>query len=102
MRLCQVISVGLVLAVSGCSLTGQTISGGAAPPAAKITRASTSGTLTTLYSFQGQPDGANPQGSADAFTFCTGRCATRIYGNTSSGGTNDAGTIYTISGPYQQ
>lgn len=97
MRLRQLISVGLVLVVSGCSLTPQTISGGAAPPPAKITRATTSGTLTTLYSFQGQPDGANPQGQVDVVTSgCDPTCTSWIYGNTTSGGTNGAGTIYVL------
>jgi uncharacterized repeat protein (TIGR03803 family) len=97
-RLRQLFSLGFVLAFSGCStFSSEGISDGAPPPPAKITRASASGTFTTLYSFQGRPDGANPQGSVDAFTSCTARCTTTIYGNTSSGGTNDAGTIYLLS-----
>lgn len=97
MRLCLLSSVGVVLAVSGCSLTPQAISGGAAPRPDKISRQSASGTLTTLYSFRGQPDGADPQGSLDAVSSCIRTCVTKIWGNTSSGGTNDAGTIYVLS-----
>ncbi len=94
----QRISVGFVLAVSGCSaLTPQTSSGNATLPAARITRANA--TLTTLYSFQGQPDGASPRGRVSVYHLCTDVCTTMIFGNTSAGGTNNAGTIYSLYSP---
>ena len=99
MRLREFLSAGFVLAVSGCAtLAPQAISDANAPPAARVERATASGTFTTLYSFQGQPDGANPQGSVDVHSIDASRKVfTRIYGNTSSGGTNDAGTIYELN-----
>jgi uncharacterized repeat protein (TIGR03803 family) len=99
MQLRQLSSVGFVLVVSACStLAPQAISGANVPPAAKVERATAKGTVTTLYSFLGQPDGANPQGRVNALTSCTDKCRTAFYGNTSSGGTNGAGTIYVLSG----
>jgi uncharacterized repeat protein (TIGR03803 family) len=99
MRLPDFFSAGFALAVSGCStLAPQAIPGANVPPAARVERAIASGTFTTLYSFQGQPDGAIPQGSVDVHSIGTiDAVFTRIYGNTSSGGTNDAGTIYELN-----
>ncbi|HEY2473805.1 MAG TPA: hypothetical protein VGI19_03295 [Candidatus Cybelea sp.] len=94
-RLRQSFSACFVVAVSACSSPApQAISGAIVPATSRIERATASGTLTTLYSFQGQPDGANPRGSVNVSAY---ESATDILGNTSSGGTNDAGTIYTLS-----
>ena len=59
--------------------------------AGTVFKISTNGALTSLYSFTGGNDGANPvaglvQGSDGNF-----------YGTTSGGGTNDAGTVFKIS-----
>ncbi len=100
MQIQRLVSVGLVLAVSGCStLTPQAGSGNAALPAATVKRTSASGTLTILYSFQGQPDGADPQGRVSVYHLCTATCTTKIFGNTSAGGSSNAGTIYDVSTP---
>jgi hypothetical protein len=89
----------VALAASGCStFTPQSTPSRAVVPATKITRSGSSGVLTTLYSFRGQPDGANPTGSVSAYNFGS-CCGTRILGNTSSGGANNAGTIYMLFAP---
>lgn len=87
MQLRQIIVVGFAFAVSACStLTPQAGSGNAALPAAIAKRMSAGGTLTTLYSFQGQPDGADPQGPVSVYHLCTRQCTTLILGNTSGAG----------------
>ena len=89
----HLISVGFVLAVSGCSALAPQARGDATLPAT-IARASAN--LTTLYSFQGQPDGATPRGRVSVYHLCTDVCSTMIFGNTSAGGANNAGTIYSL------
>jgi uncharacterized repeat protein (TIGR03803 family) len=59
-------------------------------------RTSASKAFTILYSFQGQPDGADPQGRVSVYHSCTTICSTKIFGNTSTGGTDNAGTIYSL------
>jgi uncharacterized repeat protein (TIGR03803 family) len=101
-RFARALSSGVAVALlAGCGVSQppvDAISGANVPPAARVERAIASGTFTTLYSFQGQPDGAIPQGSVDVHSIGTiDAVFTRIYGNTSSGGTNDAGTIYELN-----
>jgi uncharacterized repeat protein (TIGR03803 family) len=99
MQVRQLISVAFVLAVCGCSApTPQPSSGTAALPARsmKWASSSSSGTVTVLYNFQGEPDGADPQGRVSVEHSCTDKCTTKIFGNTSEGGTNNAGTIYSL------
>lgn len=92
MQLRQIIVVGFAFAVSACStLTPQAGSGNAALPAAIAKRMSAGGTLTTLYSFQGQPDGADPQGPVSVYHLCTRQCTTLILGNTSARGDQQRG-----------
>ena len=96
MQLCRLSSLAVVVAVAACSSPApEAFSGARVPPAGRIERATASGTLTTLYSFQGQPDGANRQGSIGVFDVCS-ECKVSIYGSTPAGGTNDAGTIYSL------
>jgi uncharacterized repeat protein (TIGR03803 family) len=96
MKIRQLISVGFVVAVSACGTpTPQASVGNAALPEATVKRTSAGGTLTTLYSFKGQPDGADPQAAVSVYDNCANYCT--IVGNTSTGGTNNAGTIYSIS-----
>jgi uncharacterized repeat protein (TIGR03803 family) len=81
---------------SGCSpaaLRGFAVAGG--PTAAAKTFRTSNGTVTTLYSFQGRPDGAAPQSGVVAL-YSDAPCVTKIFGNTSAGGTNNAGTIYAL------
>jgi uncharacterized repeat protein (TIGR03803 family) len=80
---------GLVQGSDG-SFYGTTIAGGT-NYYGTVFKISTDGALTSLYSFSGGNDGAEPaaglvQGS-DGF----------FYGTTEGGGTNDAGTIFQIS-----
>ena len=69
---------------------GTTQNGGTNGGCGTVFKISTNGTLTTLYSFSGGSDGANPnglvQGSDGSF-----------YGTTQYGGTNGAGTVFKIS-----
>lgn len=101
MQVTPIFLVVLVLGVSGCSmLAPQARSGNAALPETVAERITPlRGTLTTLYSFQGQPDGADPQGRVTIYHLCTNVCSTEILGNTSAGGSNDAGTIYSLFSP---
>jgi len=55
--------------------------------------------LRTLYNFQGQPDGADPQSSLFKYSVCTDKCSQWLFGTTSAGGTNNAGTIYSLYTP---
>jgi uncharacterized repeat protein (TIGR03803 family) len=95
------VSIGFAFAVSACStFTPQASSGNAGLQATPKTKwASARGTLTTLYSFQGQPDGADPQGRVSVYHSCASNCTTTIIGSTSAGGTNNAGTIYSLFSP---
>ena len=70
---------------------GTTYGGGTNGGYGTVFKISTNGALTTLYSFTGGNDGANPdaglvQGSDGNF-----------YGTTYGGGTNGAGTVFKIS-----
>ena len=56
-----------------------------------VFKISTNGALTSLYSFTGGNDGANPQ--AGLVQGSDGN----FYGTTPDGGTNDAGTVFKIS-----
>jgi uncharacterized repeat protein (TIGR03803 family) len=99
MQLRQLVSVGFVLTVCACSTLAPKATGTAALPAApRLKQAATGGSFTTLYSFQGQPDGADPQGSLGIYYSCARVCNEAIVGNTSAGGTNNAGTIYSLNG----
>ena len=80
---------GLVLASDG-NLYGTTINGGAKANGT-VFRLTTNGVLTTLYSFTGGNDGANPH---------TGLIQAKdggLYGTTFGGGANSDGTIFRIS-----
>ena len=46
-----------------------------------------------LYSFKGQPDGANPQGTLIADT------QGALYGTTVNGGSHNHGTVFTLTPP---
>jgi uncharacterized repeat protein (TIGR03803 family) len=59
--------------------------------AGTVFKISTNGALTTLYSFTGGNDGANPQAG-----LVQGRDG-NFYGTTEYGGTNDFGTVFKIS-----
>ena len=89
------------LVFSGCSAatTAQGTGANGAPPAARVAPATASGTLTTLYSFQGQPDGAVPKGGVNVYN-CE-PCPLVIFGNTSAGGANGAGTVYELYRPWR-
>ena len=68
-----------------------TTEGGGTSGCGNVFKISTSGALTSLYSFTDGNDGANPsaglvQGSDGNF-----------YGTTSQGGTNNSGTVFKIS-----
>jgi uncharacterized repeat protein (TIGR03803 family) len=68
-----------------------TTAGGGTNGAGTVFKVSTNGTLTSLYSFTGANDGANPEaglwpGSDGSF-----------YGTTVNGGTNGFGTVFQIS-----
>lgn len=89
------LSLAVAFVTSGCSQLVQESSGQPPLPAAKVHSESTAGTVTTLYSFQGQPDGADPESQVFVANRC---CPYYITGNTTSGGTNNAGTIYELSG----
>ena len=79
---------GLVQATDG-NLYGTTRSGGASG-AGTVFKITLSGNLTTLYSFSGAADGANPQATlAEAPNGS-------LYGTTYGGGTG-SGTIFTIA-----
>jgi uncharacterized repeat protein (TIGR03803 family) len=92
--------VAFVLVVSGCSTpTPQASFGNAALPGGAVKWTSSGGTLTSLYSFQGEPDGAVPQGPVSVYHGCARVCTAEVIGNTSTGGTNDAGTIYLLFSP---
>jgi uncharacterized repeat protein (TIGR03803 family) len=70
---------------------GTTLYGGAAlGRAGTVFRATTSGTLTTLYSFTGGIDGNNPTGLAQGSDG-------NLYGTTQAGGTLASGTVFQIS-----
>jgi len=66
---------------------GNTVSGGEGT----IFRVTTNGLLTTLYSFTGGTDGANPQASLLWGT------DGNLYGTTSSGGVADGGTLFQLA-----
>jgi uncharacterized repeat protein (TIGR03803 family) len=100
MQIRQVISVAFVLVVSGCSTpTPQASFGNAALPGGAVKWTRSGGTLTSLYSFQGEPDGAVPQGPVSVYHGCANVCTAEVIGNTSTGGTNNAGTIYLLFSP---
>jgi uncharacterized repeat protein (TIGR03803 family) len=80
---------GLVQASDG-NFYGTTSSGGTNGDGT-VFRITTSGALTTLYSFTGTNDGANPQ--AGLVQASDGS----FYGTTYNGGTNNAGTVFKIS-----
>jgi uncharacterized repeat protein (TIGR03803 family) len=92
---------GLIQATDG-NLYGTTSAGGA-NGGGTIFRITTAGTLTTLYSFcsqSGCTDGASPYEGLVQATNGT------LYGTTHSGGTDNLGTIYSLSvpglGPFVQ
>ena len=81
---------GLVQGSDG-NFYGTTYDGGTNGGYGTVFKISTNGALTSLYSFTGGNDGADPnaglvQGSDGNF-----------YGTTYSGGTNDSGTVFKIS-----
>jgi uncharacterized repeat protein (TIGR03803 family) len=80
---------GLIQADDG-NLYGTT-AGGGANGAGTVFRITTGGTLTTLYSFTGKADGANPY--AGLIQAGDGN----LYGTTAGGGANGAGTVFRIT-----
>ena len=83
------------LILSGTTLYGMTPTGGANGNGA-IFRINTQGMeYKVLYSFGDMPDGANPWGSLI-------RSGTTLYGMTTNGGANDAGTIFEIKTQGQE
>ena len=79
---------GLITGTDGC-FYGTTKSGGLYNDGT-VFQITASGSLTSLYSFKGNPDGANPQaslvqGSNGVF-----------YGTTVAGGSNGGGTVYAL------
>ncbi len=87
---------GLVQGTNGI-LYGSTFSGAAGGRGA-LFQVTTNGVFTTLYTFPGGSDGANP--------LATLLCASdgQLYGSTLNGNTNGAGTLFKISsvGEYSQ
>jgi len=81
---------GLVSGSDG-SLYGTTAAGGGTNNAGTIFRISTSGTLTTLYTFNGTNDGSIPNAALiqDAQGI--------LYGTTLSGGLYSSGTFFTVT-----
>jgi uncharacterized repeat protein (TIGR03803 family) len=80
---------GLITGSDG-NLYGTTIKGGASNAGA-VFQITTSGSLTTLHSFAGGDDGANP--FAGLVTGTDGN----LYGTTETDGSNGSGTIYELS-----
>jgi uncharacterized repeat protein (TIGR03803 family) len=90
---------GLVQATDG-NLYGTTLNGGAyGPNTGTIFKITPGGTLTTLHNFCSQPgcaDGNNPQSLVQATNG-------DLYGTATSGGTNNDGTVFSMSvglGPF--
>jgi uncharacterized repeat protein (TIGR03803 family) len=86
---------GLVQGADG-NLYGTTYAGGAftnqyGQGLGTVFKIAPTGTLTTLYSFTGGSDGANPLAGLVQGT------DGNLYGTTSGGGTNNAGTIFRIT-----
>ncbi len=79
-----------LLADSGGNLYGTTADGGAFN-AGTVFKLSSSGAETVLYSFSGNPDGANPHAGLTADS------AGNLYGTTVSGGVSNAGTVFKLS-----
>jgi uncharacterized repeat protein (TIGR03803 family) len=71
---------------------GSTSSGGG-PGGGTIFRLSSTGALTTLYSFLDGPDGATPYGALLELG------PTTFYGTTTAGGTNGQGTVFRLVTP---
>ena len=82
-------SAALIQAGDG-NLYGTTYAGGA-NYLGTVFRATTNGLLTSLHSFSGTTDGANP--AAELVQASDGA----LYGTTYRGGTNDSGTIFRIT-----
>jgi uncharacterized repeat protein (TIGR03803 family) len=82
---------GTTYAGGTCTSCASVLFGLQAPGCGSVFRISPGGSLTTVYSFTGGSDGANPyaglvQGSDG-----------NSYGTTSAGGTNGAGTVFRVS-----
>lgn len=100
MQLRQAIVLGFVLVVSGCSTpTPQAGFDNTIEPGRAVKWMGAGGTLTAIYSFQGKPDGAVPQGAVSVYHGCARICNAVVIGNTTAGGTENAGTIYLVSTP---
>jgi uncharacterized repeat protein (TIGR03803 family) len=76
------------------NLYGTTYGGGASG-AGTVFEVSPAGRETVLHTFVGQPDGANPQAGL------TMDAAGNLYGTTSAGGANGAGTVFKLTHPKQ-
>jgi uncharacterized repeat protein (TIGR03803 family) len=88
---------GAALTQTKIGIYGTTVAGGRAgagtvfellPPASK----GAPWTETPVYTFQGQPDGSNPQGG---LVYLNGA----LYGTTFSGGASGAGTVFQLTPP---
>jgi uncharacterized repeat protein (TIGR03803 family) len=83
---------GLIQATDG-NLYGTTTGGEGTPTAGSIFKITPQGTFTTLHTFCGQScgDGALP------YAGLTQASGGLLYGTTAGGGTNDAGTVFSIT-----
>jgi len=78
-----------VLTVSGSTLYGTTQSGGANGNGTVFSVPLAGGPITTLYSFTGGADGANPLGGVII-------SGSTVYGTTAAGGANGSGTVFSL------
>lgn len=96
----------------GTTLYGGTASGVSIPGPGTVFKISTNGVLTSLYSFYGGFNSANPQAglvqgsdgnfygttyNAGAYTNQYGRGDGNFYGTAYSGGTNNVGTVFRLT-----
>jgi len=83
-------SGGVIQGADG-TLYGTTAGGGNTNGGGTVFRVTTNGVLTTIYEFAGGNDGAGP------FAGLIISDAGKLYGTTTYGSTNDAGTVFNIS-----
>jgi uncharacterized repeat protein (TIGR03803 family) len=86
MRINSTVALSFLVVCAGCAQTGQPPLPG---PAVFEPRSNALGAYKTVYSFKGAPDGDTPNGD---LIYQNGA----LYGSTSTGGANNAGTVVNV------